>query len=85
MRSVDKLDAELFSADSPAASRDRPAAGWRKSSWCSHGDCVEVGSGPAEAVAVRDTKHHGTGPSLIFAPAAWRSFITDVRHGRVTH
>jgi hypothetical protein len=45
---------------------------------------VEVGSTPAEAVAVRDTKHHGTGPSLIFAPVAWRSFIADVKHGRAT-
>ena len=75
MRSVNKPDAELFSADCAAAS-------WRKSSRCSHGDCLEAGSLAAGAVAVRDTKDHGTGPSLIFRPAAWRSFIADVKHGR---
>jgi hypothetical protein len=31
-------------------------------------------------VAVRDTKHGGTGPSLIFTPTAWRSFVADVKH-----
>ena len=75
MRSVNRPDAELFSAGPPAAS-------WRKGSRCSHGDCVEVGARPPAAVAVRDTKHHGTGPGLIFGPAAWRSFIADVRHGQ---
>jgi hypothetical protein len=73
MRSVNLLDAELFSAD-------RLAASWRTSSRCSHGECIEVGAGPAEAVAVRDTKNRDTGPSLVFAPTAWRSFIADVKH-----
>lgn len=56
------------------------AAGWRKSSRCAHGDCVEVGSPRPAAVAVRDTQQHGTGPSLAFTPAAWRSFIAVVKH-----
>ena len=73
MRSVNRPDAELFSAGSPAAS-------WRKSSRCSHGDCVEVGARPSATVAVRDTSHRGTGPCLIFTPTAWRSFIADVKH-----
>jgi hypothetical protein len=77
MRSVHRLDAELSGADFLPAS-------WRKSSRCAHGDCVEVGSRPAAAVAVRDTKHHGTGPSLVFSPAAWRSFIADVKGGPAT-
>jgi len=72
MRSVDKQDGERFSADSTSAA-------WRTSSRCSHGDCVQVGSLPARAVGVRDTKNRGRGPDLVFAPAAWRSFITGVK------
>jgi Domain of unknown function (DUF397) len=83
MRAVNKPDAELFGADPETAS-------WRKSSRCAHGDCVEVGSRPtvpaatvpAATVAVRDTKHHGAGPSLVFTPDAWRSFVAGVNHGR---
>lgn len=93
MRAVNKPDAELFGADPETAS-------WRKSSRCAHGDCVEVGPRPAAAapaetvladnvladnVAVRDTKHHGAGPSLVFTPDAWRSFVAGVKHGRATH
>jgi hypothetical protein len=93
MRAVNKPDAELFGADPDAAS-------WRKSSRCAHGDCVEVGSRPAAAVlaetgpaatvlaatvAVRDTKHHGAGPSLVFTPDAWCSFVAGLKHGRATH
>jgi hypothetical protein len=86
MRAVNKPDAELFGADPEAAS-------WRKSSRCAHGDCVEVGSRPAvpaatlpaATVAVRDTKHHGTGPSLAFTPDTWRSFVAGVKHGCASH
>jgi hypothetical protein len=88
MRAVNKPDAELFGADPDAAS-------WRTSSRCAHGDCVEVGSRPAAAVpaktvlaatvAVRDTKHHGAGPRLVFTPDAWRSFVAGVKHGCATH
>jgi hypothetical protein len=84
MRSVNKQDAERFSADSTDTA-------WRTSSRCSHGDCVQVGSLPAAApvaavaavaaVAVRDTKDRGAGPDLVFTPGAWRSFITGVKHG----
>lgn len=72
MLSPNQLDAEL-------SGTDRPAASWRKSSRCSHGECVEVGTGPAGSVAVRDTNNHGTGPGLVFASTAWRSFIADIR------
>ena len=83
MRAVNKPDAELFGADPDAAS-------WRRSSRCAHGDCVEVGSrpaaaGPAATVAVRDTKHHGAGPSLVFTPDTWRSFVAGVKHGCAAH
>jgi hypothetical protein len=62
-------------------SENELAAGWRTSSRCAHGDCVEVGSHPAATVAVRDTEHHGAGPSLVFSPTAWRSFVAEVKHG----
>jgi hypothetical protein len=88
MRAADKPDVELFGANPGAA-------GWRKSSRCAHGDCVEVGARPVAAVpaatvpaatvAVRDTKHHGTGPSLAFTPDSWRLFVAGVKHGWVTH
>ena len=73
MRSVNSPGAEPFSANSRTAS-------WRKSSRCAHGDCVEVGAPRPATVAVRDTKHHGAGPSLAFTPAAWRSFLAAVKH-----
>jgi hypothetical protein len=41
---------------------------------------VEVGSPRLAAVTVRDTKHHGTGPSLAFTPLAWRSFLAAVKY-----
>ena len=72
MRSVYKQELERFSADSTDAA-------WRTSSRCSHGDCVQVGPLPARAVGVRDTKNRGSGPDLVFAPTAWRSFITGVK------
>ena len=62
--------------------RSENTAGWRTSSRCSHGDCVEVGSRPAATVAVRDTAHRGAGPSLIFTSPAWRSFVADVKQER---
>jgi hypothetical protein len=65
-----------------ASSTHRQAASWRKSSRCAHGDCVEVGSPQVATVAVRDTTQRGTGPSLAFSPAAWRSFIDGVKHER---
>jgi len=53
---------------------------WRKSSYSSGngGECVEVAS-PAGAVAVRDTKHNGSGPELRFGPAAWRKFADQLK------
>jgi Domain of unknown function (DUF397) len=74
MRSVNKQGAERFSADSTDTA-------WRTSSRCSHGDCVQVGSLPARAVGVRDTKNQGRGPDLVFTATAWRSFITGVKQG----
>ena len=49
-------------------------AAWRKAARSSHnGECVEVGHGP-QVIAVRDTKNPG-GPSLLFSPTEWQSFL----------
>jgi Domain of unknown function (DUF397) len=59
---------------------DQRGINWRKSSWCAHGECVEVAALETRHVAVRDNKNV-SGPALIFAPAEWRSFLKDVKEG----
>jgi hypothetical protein len=54
-------------------------ATWRKSSRCAHGECIEVGALATSSIAVRDSKDHGAGPNLVFTPAEWRSFLTEIR------
>ncbi|MFG1761757.1 DUF397 domain-containing protein [Micromonospora parva] len=51
---------------------------WRTStrSTDSGGNCVEVADNVPGVVLVRDSKDR-SGPTLTFAPAAWRDFITD--------
>ena len=52
---------------------------WRKSSYSDNGgECVEVGRS-ADSALVRDTKAHGRGPVLRFAPAVWRRFAEQVK------
>ena len=53
---------------------------WRKSSYSNGqgGDCVEVADGVPGFVPVRDSKNP-TGPALFFPPAAWRTFVADVK------
>lgn len=53
-------------------------ASWRKSSR-SNGDCVEVAAAVG-AVGVRDSKDPA-GPVLAVSPAAWSSFLAEVRRG----
>lgn len=62
---------------------DLSKAAWRTSSYSgANGDCVEVATNLADAVAVRDSKDRG-GPSLAFAPAEWQAFVTELRNGEV--
>ncbi|MEU5910719.1 DUF397 domain-containing protein [Micromonospora sp. NPDC047527] len=51
---------------------------WRTStrSTDSGGNCVEVADNLPGVVLVRDSKDR-SGPTLTFAPAAWRGFIAD--------
>ncbi len=70
MRSIDPSAMDLLSAP------------WRKSSRCNHGECIEVASLGIQRVAVRDSKDNADGPKLVFAPAAWRSFVKDLKFGR---
>ncbi|MFG1869902.1 DUF397 domain-containing protein [Micromonospora arborensis] len=56
---------------------DLTGAIWHKSTRSSgnSGDCVEVADNLPGLVGVRDSKDP-TGPVLVVAPAAWRSFVT---------
>ena len=59
----------------------RAGAEWRTSSYSgANGDCVEVATTMAGAVAVRDSKDRG-GPALHFSPADWHAFVEVVREG----
>ncbi|MFE4174454.1 DUF397 domain-containing protein [Streptomyces sp. NPDC056909] len=54
-------------------------ARWRKSSYsgAAQGECLEVADGYAD-IPVRDSKNP-TGPTLLFRPANWSSFIAAVK------
>jgi hypothetical protein len=60
---------------------DLTGAAWRKSTYSggSGGECVEVADG-LPVIPVRDSKDPD-GPALIFGPAAWTAFITDLKAG----
>ena len=53
---------------------------YRTSSFCSLGDCVEVGVRPTGSVLVRDTKDRD-GDALQFSVEEWRSFLDEVKSG----
>lgn len=53
---------------------------YRTSSFCSLGDCVEVGFTPDGGVAVRDSKDGAVGP-LFFTREEWVAFTAGVRAG----
>jgi hypothetical protein len=51
---------------------------FRKSSYSSAGNCVEVGSPTSRLFAVRDTKDIG-GPWVSFSVAGWREFVGQIK------
>lgn len=58
---------------------DLTGARWRKSSKSGNngGACVEVAANLPGVVGVRDSKDP-QGPALVFGPAAWRTFVTQL-------
>jgi hypothetical protein len=53
---------------------------FRVSSFCSFGNCVEVGRSPEGAVVVRDTKDRAQ-EALIFTDEEWVAFVAGVKAG----
>jgi hypothetical protein len=51
---------------------------FRKSSYSSAGNCVEVGSPTSRLVAVRDTKDVD-GPWVSFSVIGWREFVGQIK------
>ncbi len=47
---------------------------YRTSSFCSGGDCVEVGMRHGDAVAMRDTKDRSR--ELVFSSQEWEMFVS---------
>ncbi|GAA4235769.1 hypothetical protein GCM10022254_43770 [Actinomadura meridiana] len=61
-----------------------PQAVWNRSSH-STGDantCVEVATNLPTIVAIRDSTGP-TGPTLIFSPAAWKTFTDQLKNGEL--
>lgn len=57
-------------------------AQWRKSSLSDdQGDCVEVAFLGDGRVALRDSKDHGNGAALVFAPGEWAAFVGGLVDG----
>jgi hypothetical protein len=53
---------------------------FRVSSFCSFGNCVEVGRSAEGSVVVRDTKDRGQEP-LTFTDEEWTAFVAGVKAG----
>jgi hypothetical protein len=57
-------------------------AKWLKSSRSNgQANCVEVAFLDSGGVAVRDSKHKGQGPALVFTPTEWDAFIGGAMDG----
>lgn len=54
---------------------------FRTSSFCSLGDCVEVGQAPDGSVVVRDTKDAERRQALTFTRDEWVAFLAGARAG----
>lgn len=56
-------------------------AEFRKASYSTHGNCVEVAYLDGGRAAVRDSKDRGAGPVLVFTNEEWVAFLSGVRSG----
>ena len=54
---------------------------FRISSFCSLGDCVEVGRMPGGSVTLRDTKDSERRMALTFTRDEWDAFVQGVKAG----
>jgi hypothetical protein len=54
---------------------------FKTSSFCSLGDCVEVGRAHDGSFAVRDTKDAERTATLTFTNAEWAAFVAGVKAG----
>lgn len=52
---------------------------FKTSSFCSGGECVEVGMLPLGAVTVRDTKDRSR--ELVFSSQEWAAFVAEIKNG----
>jgi hypothetical protein len=59
--------------------------GWRKSSYSNSegGSCVEVLDGYPSGVPIRDSKN-AHGPTLVFLPVGWASFVAAIKDGSLS-
>lgn len=55
---------------------------WRKSSFSSQGNCVEVADLPDGGTAVRDSKLGHGSPVLEFTRDEWSAFLAGARDGQ---
>ena len=60
---------------------DFSSADWQKSRRSMSNGCVEVAFVDNQ-VAVRDSKHNGQGPVLVFTPVEWEAFLGGVSDGQ---
>ncbi|MGH3989159.1 MAG: DUF397 domain-containing protein [Pseudonocardiaceae bacterium] len=58
---------------------DPAPAGWRKSSRSSGGaNCVEVNLTHPDLVHIRDSKNHGSGPTITVTPRQWATLLDQI-------
>ncbi|WP_326736007.1 DUF397 domain-containing protein [Streptomyces sp. NBC_01022] len=78
------MTASTRTSPRPPSSRASPSAttggaAWRTSSYSGNtgGECVEVATGCAASVPVRDSKDP-SGPVLVIGAGAWRGFVAGL-------
>ena len=54
---------------------------FRVSSYCSFGNCIEVGLAPDGSVMIRDRKNADRRSSLTFSRDEWAAFVHGVKAG----